>query len=163
MNAATASAARPSSRATTTFPVESTRSCSSRTAPGTMSGAGSDVPWTKNTSSTLRPATRPCPRMIASASPCPAVVMTPTRAPVRSRTAFVPIVVPCPNRSVLASNSGSASPIPPASSVSPASTPSAGSPLVDSAFAVRYVAVPSVAGLPTRTQSVNVPPMSTPI
>ena len=53
--------------------------------------------------------------------------------------------------------------MPPASSVSPASTPSAGSPLVDSAFAVLYVAVPSVAGWPTRTQSVNVPPMSTPI
>ena len=35
------------------------------------------------------------PRMMAGASPCPAVVITPTRAPVRSSTAFVPIVVPC--------------------------------------------------------------------
>ena len=36
----------------------------------------------------------------------------------------------------------------PARSVSPASTPSAGSSLVDSAFAVRYVTVPSSAGSP---------------
>ena len=44
----------------------------------------------------------------------------------------------------------------------PASTASAGLPLVDSAFAVLYVAVPPSAGSPIRTQSVNVPPMSMP-
>ncbi len=136
MNAAIASWARDSSRATTTFPVASTRSCNSSTAPGTISGAGSAVPRTRNTSSTLRPATRPCPRMMASVSPCPAVVMTPTRAPVRSSTAFVPIVVPCPNRPVRASSSGRARPTFAASSVSPASTPSAGSAFVDSVLAV---------------------------
>ena len=70
--------------------------------------------------------------MMARASPCPAVLITPTRAPVRSSTAFVPIVVPCPNRSVRPSSSGSVRPAPPASSASPAITPSAGLPLVDS-------------------------------
>ena len=94
------------------------------------------MPRTRNTSSTLHPASRPCPRMIASVSPCPAVVMTHIRAPVRSSTAFVPIVVPCPSRVALPSSSGRVRPMLPASSVSPARTPSAGSSLLDSAFAV---------------------------
>jgi hypothetical protein len=69
MNAVMAALAWLSSSPTTTCPAGSTRSCSSRTAPGTISGAGSDVPRTRNTSSTRRPATRPCPRMMARASP----------------------------------------------------------------------------------------------
>ncbi len=136
MNAETSSAARVSSSATTTAPDESTRSCISSTAPGTISGAGSEVPRTRNTSSTPRPATRPWPRMMASASPCPAVVIRPTRAPVRSSTALVPMVVPCPNRCVFASSSDRDMPAPVASSVSPRSTPSAGSSLLERAFEV---------------------------
>jgi hypothetical protein len=152
-NAVTAALAWPSSRATAIFPPASTRSCSSRTAPGTISGAGSDVPRTRNTSSRRRPATRPCPRIMARASPCPAVVITPTRAPVRSSTALVPIVVPCPNRPVWPSRSGSDRLTLVASSARPATTPSAGSPGVDSVFAVRYaVTWPSVSA-PMRTQS----------
>ena len=64
------------------------------------------------------------------------VALDETRAPVRSSTAFVPIVVPCPNRPVRASSSGRARPTFVASSVSPASTPSAGSAFVDSVLAV---------------------------
>ena len=145
------------STATTTFPLTSTRSCTSTTAPGTISGAGSRLPCTENTPSIGRPATRPAPRIMASASPCPAVATSPTRAPLRSSTALVPIVVPCPVRSVRSSSVVRSTSTVSASRSSPASTPRTGSSFVDKTFAVRWFACRS-----TRTQSVNVPPMSTP-
>jgi hypothetical protein len=141
----------------TTLPLASTRSCTSTTAPGTISGAGSLLPCTENTPSIDRPATRPAPRIIASATPCPAVATSPTRAPRRSRTAFVPMVVPWPKRSVRWSIAGRPTPAVSASSLSPASTPATGSSLADKTFALRWFPCRS-----TRTQSVNVPPMSTP-
>ena len=89
---------------------------------------------------------------MASMSPNPAVVTSPTTAPVRASSAFVATVVPCTNR---LTSSGRASSWPRASS-SPVTTAWSGAAGDDDTFHTSMV--PS--GLRTAT-SVNVPPVST--
>ncbi len=102
---------------------------------------------------------RPAPRMIKKLSPWPCVATSATSAPLRSTTRLVPIVAPWLKRSVLASSAPSVRPFWAASSSRPLITPSAGVVAwVDSTLDV--VMWPSSR---TATQSVNVPPMSTPM
>ena len=93
-------------------------------------------------------------RAVCSRKRNPSVVMTPTRAPLPSRIAFVATVVPC-RRFVIRSAS---MPAWPQIRSMPASTPSDESLGVDGTFA-RQVR-PLLSSMSSR--SVNVPPTSTP-
>src|SRR5918999_597195 len=104
------------------------------------------------------PATRACPpRMRNSASPCPAVVTSATRAPPRWTTRFVPTVLPWPIRPVRSRKSSSPRPCCAASDSSPFSTPSA-----RSCGVLRVLAYETCPVSSTAAQSVNVPPVSVP-
>src|SRR5438105_12042996 len=91
-------------------------------------------------------------------SRCPAVVSTPTRAPLRSTRAFVATVVPCTRRSVSARSPGRSRPTSPARRPSPSMIPRDGSSGVEADLARATRPVSS-----TETRSVNVPPTSMPI
>jgi hypothetical protein len=104
-----------------------------------------------------RPASRPNPFMTEMQSPWPTVAITPTRAPPRVMSAFVPMVVPCTRRSQRPSSSRSVIPHRPAAS-------SIASKKLRARSSGRVGTLPTWISPPgpTMAQSVNVPPMSTP-
>ncbi len=95
--------------------------------------------------------------MMWIASSWPRVVMSPTLAPLRWISAFVPTVVPCVRTSTSWQNRSKESPRRSAAIRIAASMPSAKLSGVEGAFVA--VIAPS---RPSTTQSVKVPPMSTP-
>ena len=138
-----------SSTGTTTFPRASSRSTASRVSASDAGGSGLTM--------MIQPASGPgvCERARWRICPKPRVVISPTRAPFDSSTAFVATVVPWRKFC------SSPTPIPASSQIrrTPVSTPSDGSPGVDGVL-TRNCAPPSPSE--TRKRSVNVPPTSTP-
>ncbi len=93
-----------------------------------------------------------------SASSCPRVVRIPVRAPLRVMRAFVATVVPWPNRVVRESSCSRLRPSTAAAFPTLSMTPMEKSFGVDAAFVA--VTLPASS---TTMQSVNVPPVSTPM
>jgi hypothetical protein len=104
-----------------------------------------------------KPAERPTERMMISASPCPRVVMRPVFTPLSWTIALVPTVVPCSNNLVLCINWDNVSPNFSAATSRALKNPSAKSFGVDGLLAI--VICPRSF---MTTQSVKVPPVSTP-
>ena len=140
-----------------TSPAQSTRSETSLISPGGTIGSGLRWRETCSSRSIGRPAERPNERIISRASPWPRVVIRPVRAPRICTSTLVPTVVPCSSRSVWESSSSTPRPARRAPSSTAAMKPSEKSGGVEEAFA--RVSVPDSSMI---TQSVNVPPMSTP-
>src|SRR5579859_1732730 len=138
-----------SSTGTTVSPWASMRSTASRVSASDAGGSGLIM--------MIQPASGPgvCERARCRICLKPRVVISPTRAPFDSSTAFVATVVPC--RMLRSSDTW----IPAWSQMRamPLSTPSDGSAGVEGVF-TRYCALP-LSSL-TRKRSVNVPPTSTP-
>ena len=97
------------------------------------------------------------PRMMWIASSWPRVVIRPTRAPFLWISAFVPTVVPWVSTAISPQNFSNGNPRRSAATCIAASMPSAKLPGVEGAL-VAVIPPPR----PSTTQSVNVPPMSTP-
>jgi len=158
MRLSTAPATSASSRATTMSPSRSMRSLTPRISSLGMMGAGlaSLEEWTssRSCSPAILEYTRPTIRL----SSCPCVVMRPVRAPPRSSIALVAWVVPWTNIVVRSSNSPVDIPSDAALTPTASSTPSWRDPRVVSDLEMLRSPRP-----PTTTQSVKVPPMSTPI
>ena len=106
---------------------------------------------------TSRPSSPREPRMMWMTSLCPRVVTRPIRAPRFCTIAFVPTVVPWEMSEVSARSSRTGRPTLPAAASSACMRPSAKSPGVEGAFALTTRPESS-----TITQSVKVPPMSSP-
>ncbi len=120
---------------------------------------GSGLRWRDTCSSRSigSPAERPNERIMISASRWPRVVMRPVVAPRICTSTLVPTVVPCSSRSVWVRSSSRPRPARRAASSTAAMKPAEKSGGVDEALA--SVTVPDSSMI---TQSVNVPPMSTP-
>ena len=133
------------------FPAESMRSTASRVSASEAGGSGLIM--------MIQPASGPgvCERARCRICWKPCVVISPTRAPFDSSTAFVATVVPW--RMFLMSPTS----IPASAQMrwTPVSTPSEGSAGVDGVF-TRNRPPPSPFPSSTRKRSVNVPPTSTP-
>ncbi len=153
-----AASASSSLSSTTTCPLQSTRSLTSAMSVfGTRGGSGLLLSGKCRTFSLARPGTPRAPRMMWMTSRCPLVVISPTRAPRRWSSAFVPTVVPRASRAVRRSSASVPSSSFSAASASESSTPWEKSCGVDGALAVTMRPSPS-----TTTQSVKVPPVSMP-
>src|SRR6195952_3989040 len=148
----TSSRTMPSTCATstgvTTLPRASSRSVASRVSDRSAGGSGLIM--------MIQPASGPgvCERARCRICLKPVVVISPTRAPLLSSTAFVATVVPC---TMFCSSDGSI----PASAqmrLRPVSTPSEGSAGVEGVLTRNCLSSESL----TRNRSVNVPPTSTP-
>ena len=154
----TASTTSASSSATRTSPSRSTRSVTPRISRRGTIGSGLRSREDRTRSRSGRPATFENTLPIRIASSCPRVVMSPVRAPVRVIIAFVACVVPWTNSSVCPSSSCRERPRPSALSRTASRTPSCSEPGVVSDLDTERPPSSSAT-----TQSVNVPPMSTPM
>src|SRR6266480_2912681 len=142
---------------TTTSPKQSTRSDTPSIRRFGTIGTGF---WLSGKCTTLRmwrDVTPREPRMMWMASSWPRVVIRPTRAPFLWMRVFVPTVVPCVSTATSRQNRSKESPRRSAASRIAAIMPSAKSPGVDGDLVAMIRPRRSSA-----TQSVNVPPMSTP-
>src|SRR5947207_3791905 len=142
---------------TTTSPKQSTRSeTPSMKRFGTI-GTGFRLSGKCTTLRISREVTPREPRMMWMASSWPRVVIRPTRAPFLWRSVFVPTVVPCVRTATSRQNRSKETPKRPAARRIAASIPSAKSAGVDGDLVAVIRPLRSSA-----TQSVKVPPMSTP-
>ena len=153
----TACSACPSFRGTTTSPKQSTRSETPRMRRFGTIGVGFRLSGMCTTWRTSRPSSPREPRMMWMTSLWPRVVTRPMRAPRFCTIALVPTVVPWEMSEVFARRSATGRPHFPAAASSAFMRPSAKSPGVEGAFALTTCPRSS-----TSTQSVNVPPMSSP-
>ncbi len=142
---------------TTTSPKQSTRSDTPSIRRFGTIGTGFWLEGKWTTLAMSRDETPREPRMIWIASSCPRVVIRPTFAPFLWISAFVPTVVPWVSTAISLQNCSNESPRRSAATRIAASMPSAKLPGVEGAL----VAVMRPERSST-TQSVNVPPMSTP-
>jgi len=142
---------------TTTSPKQSTRSATPSISRFGTIGSGFALSGKCTTLRISREVTPREPRMMWIASSWPRVVISPTRAPFLCISVFVPTVVPCVSTSIRRQKRPKGRPRRSAATRSEASMPAEKLPGVDGALVA--VMQPSA---PSTTQSVNVPPMSTP-
>jgi hypothetical protein len=95
--------------------------------------------------------------MIRSASPCPAVAISPTTAPVRVTSVLIPAVVPWATRVAWPSRPAQSRPM-----VSAAAETASKKPTESASGVVATLPVQYAPSEPITAQSVKVPPMSTP-